>query len=127
MSFLNIIKKPKTPKVDFDGINGHLSIYGVSVPENPNVFYEPLIDWLKKYLKSPQKNTQLDFKLSYVNTSSLQYIYDFLMLLDDADGKKTKVKVNWYFLKDDSDTKEMGEDFKAAVKLEFSFIGVKDI
>jgi hypothetical protein len=124
---LKIYKTPKTPQVNFNQTDGVLFISGVSVPENSMEFYGTLIKWGSEYIKSPAKTTILTFKLSYINTSSLQFIYDLLMLLDSINGKTSKVNIEWYYLNEDEDMKEMGEDFKDAVNLNFTSFNVETI
>lgn len=124
---LKIYRTPKTPQVDFNASSGVFLISGVSVPEDSMEFYGKLISWLKDYIKSPAKNTILTFKLSYVNTSSLQFIYDLLLLLDRINREKSKVMIEWYYLAEDDDMKEMGEDFKEAVNVDFTFFSVDSV
>jgi len=124
---LKINRTPKTPLIDFNVETGVLLIAGVSVPENSMEFYGNLINWLKNYVNSPVKKTTVVFKLAYVNTSSLQFIYDFLMLLDEINGTTSDVKIEWFYLEEDIDMKEMGEDFREALSIDFSFFGVETI
>ena len=100
-----------------------MSIAGVSVPENAHEFYFPLIEWLQKHLPDFKKNTLiLDCKISYLNTSSLQFLGDIFFLLDDMqeNSPEIKVAVNWYYDSYDSDMKETGMDFKDAVNIDFN-------
>ena len=127
MRDLKIHRTPKTPQIDFNLTTGVFLVSGVSVPENSMEFYGTLIGWLKDYIKSPVENTKVVFKLSYVNTSSLQFIYDLLMLLNSVNGKGSSVSVEWYYLEEDIDMKEMGEDFKEALTIDFSFFEVETV
>ncbi len=126
MKKLELPNAPKTPRIDFDHLSGDLLISGISVPENSREFYEPIIVWLNDYIKNPADSTRIIFKLSYVNTSSLQFIYDLLMLLDNLSGDKSAVSVDWYYLEDDIDMQEMGEDFRDATKVKFNFFGLEN-
>ena len=125
MKNLKIHNTPKTPDVDFDHTSGVFKIFGISVPENSLEFYGTIIKWLEEYTKNPVDTTKIIFKLTYVNTSSLQFIYDILMLLDEIHDKTSKVQVEWYYLTEDSDMKEMGEDYQEALSLDFSFFEVE--
>ena len=124
---LKIYRTPKTPQVDFNASSGVFLISGVSVPEDSMGFYGNLISWLKDYIKTPTENTILTFKLSYVNTSSLQFIYDLLLLLDKIKNEESNVIIEWYYLAEDDDMKEMGEDFKEAVNIDFTFCSVDSV
>lgn len=118
---------PKTPGIDFKPKSGLFLISGISVPEDTRDFYGPIITWTKEYIKSPAEVTNIEFKLSYVNTSSLQYIYDFLMVLDELNKNTSSVNVDWYYLDEDIDMQEMGEDFRDAVGLNFTFHEVENV
>ena len=125
MSDLKITSTPKTPEINF--VNGTFEVSGVSVPENAMEFYGVIINWLNEYVKSPCEKTKVVFKLTYVNTSSLQFLYDMLMALDEVSNGSTMVNIEWYYMADDDDMFQMGEDFKEAVSIDFSFIEVEDI
>ncbi len=127
MEKLSIPNAPKTPGVEFDPMSGDFFISGISVPENSREFYDPIILWLKEYVKSPAESTKIEFKLSYVNTSSLQFIYDLLMQLDGVNSKKTSISIDWYYLEEDLDMQEMGEDFRDAINVDFNFFGVENV
>ncbi|MDF1673526.1 MAG: DUF1987 domain-containing protein [Vicingaceae bacterium] len=127
MKNLKVNSTPKTPEVYFGAKKGYLEMSGISVPEDSLGFYNPLISWLKEYAINPSPTTNFTFKLAYINTSSLQALYDILFLLDEIDGKTSKVIVNWYYLKDDDDMKEVGEDLQEALSSKFSFFAVDDV
>ncbi len=127
MKNLKIPNTPKTPKINFNSFSGDFFISGISVPENSKGFYDPIIIWIKEYVKSPTESTKIEFKLSYVNTSSLQFIYDLLMLLNGINGDSSKVSVDWYHLEEDIDMQEMGEDFREAINVEFNFFAVENV
>jgi len=120
---LKLNSTPKTPEINFDAKTGVLKIIGVSVPENPLEFYFPLIDWFKNYIISPAKETKLIFQLEYLNTSSIQRIYDVLsVLINNIDH--SQLVIEWYYLEEDFDIKEMGEDFIEALEFPIKLIEV---
>ena len=127
MKNLKINSTPKTPEVFFSSKEGELVLTGISVPEDSLGFYNPLINWLKEYTNKPAATTSFTFKLAYVNTSSLQALYDILFLLDDINGESSKVIVNWYYLEEDVDMQEVGEDLQEALSINFCFFAVDDV
>ena len=127
MKDLKINSTSKTPEINFNVSTGVFVVSGVSVPENSMEFYGNITDWLSKYVKKPLKKTKFIFKLSYVNTSSLQFIYDMLMILDSINNESSRISVEWYYLDEDTDMKEMGEDFKEALSFPFSFYSVENV
>ena len=127
MKDLQINNTPKTPEVNFNLKSGVFSISGVSVPENSMEFYETIINYLTEYVSSSSSKMKFVFKLSYVNTSSIQFIYDILMISNEANNKFKNIEVDWYYMKDDDDMMQMGEDFNDAVGIDFSFTEVESI
>lgn len=126
MKKFKIKRTPKTPEILFNP-NGILEISGVSVPENSMGFYQPVVNWIKDYVKSPKEETELIFKLEYINTSSLQFVYDILSVLSSLNDETNKVKITWYYMEDDIDMKETGEDYDETIDLSFNFIEVSEV
>jgi len=117
MESLIIENTNKTPKVFFNALNGKMELVGRSIPENSFQFYEPLLQWIDEYAKSPQDQTTFTFKLDYFNTSSSMYILGILKKLEKmyVDGKN--VKVFWYYDSEDEDMLQTGEDLRQIVKI----------
>ncbi len=126
MENLRIESSPKTPKIDFSSETGELLIEGISVPENAIEFYKPVVNWLMNYASNPQNKTILSLKITYLNTSSLQFLYDALKELDEI-GTPDSVTINWCYVEEDEDMKETGEDFSEVSKSEFNFIAVEEM
>jgi len=126
MKDFRIGSTPKTPKVDFQMDSGELLISGISVPENAVEFYTPVVDWLMSYATNPQHNTILSLKLTYLNTSSLQFLYDALKNVDKI-AAPDSVIINWYYVEDDDDMRETGEDFKDVTRSQFNSIEVEEL
>lgn len=118
---------PKTPLIDFDPETGILELKGRSIPENSVEFYQPITDWLNEYETAPMKETVIEMKLEYFNTSSSKCILDFFKRLEKMNGQSTSVRVNWYFETDDEDMAEAGEDYQAIVELPFKIIEIDEI
>ena len=127
MKDLKVNSTPKTPEIDFNLATGVFLVSGVSVPENSMEFYGVVIDWLKEFVKNPPKTTKIVFKLTYVNTSSLQFIYDMLILMDTINTDENNISIDWYYYDEDIDMKEMGEDFKDALGIDFHFFDVEAV
>lgn len=117
MEILNLEGTEDTPKILLDKNNGIFEISGRSLPEDSTEFYNPILEWLDNYSKSPNANTDFDFKLEYFNTASSKLILDVLSKLEEIPG----IKVNWYFHEDDEDMEEAGEEFSELVDIEFEF------
>ena len=121
---LNIEATVKTPKINFNSSDGLIILSGISIPEDPQEFFEPLDVELNNYLGAPSANTCLEFKLEYFNTSTTLIIRNLIRKLHEI-SDKTKLIVKWYFENDDEDMQEAGDEFKMLFKdIQFDIIGV---
>ncbi len=123
-----IIKEgtPKTPTVKFDAEKGIVEIKGRSIPENSVEFYNPLVEWLEEYAKSPQSLTQVNIQLEYFNTSSSKCILDVFKKLETIFKSKNDVIINWYYEEDDEDMLEAGEDYQSILKIPFKMREIEE-
>ncbi len=121
---LQIKPTVKTPGIEFDSNNGTITIKGISIPEDPQEFFEPLNTQIDEYILTPSETTFLDFKLEYFNTSTTLIIRNLIRKLR-AISDKTNFKVRWYYETDDEDMEEAGEEFKMLFRdVDFEIIGV---
>lgn len=119
MEVINITATEDTPKVVLDHVNKVFEISGRSLPEDVVVFYQPVMQWLEDFEKSPIQNMELAIKLEYFNTASSKLILDILLKLEEIYQNGTQLKVKWYFLSSDTDMKEAGEEYSEIVGLPF--------
>lgn len=127
MEHLKIEGTKQSPFVDFDAEAGKLELSGRSIPENSFEFYNPLLEWLMEYAKSPKEETILKVYLEYFNTSSSKYILEVLKKLKDvlkADG--ASVRVDWCYDEDDEEMMETGEDYEDVTGLEFEYHEIEE-
>ena len=115
-----------TPAVMFNPETGVLEIKGRSIPENSLDFYRPIVEWLKAYSLSPQKNTQVNIQFEYFNTSSSKCLYDIFHKLQLIADSGNSVMINWFYEQDDEDMMEAGEDFEDILKIPFTFIEIEE-
>jgi hypothetical protein len=125
---LYIKESPTTPEVKFNFETGELEIKGVSIPEDTDEFYNPLLEALEDYLAkdNPEKIT-ISFKLIYVNTSTSAVLGKIIKLLEPEESENRQVIVNWYYEMEDEDMKDLGEDFNSFTTLKFELIPCEEI
>lgn len=99
-----------SPAIDFDTITGICEIKGESFLEETSNFYSPLADWLYEYTKT-QKPIIFNINLTYFNTSTSKWLLNLLHILSEYETNNGKVKVNWYYYKDDIDMSEEIDDY----------------
>jgi hypothetical protein len=115
---LYIEETQRTPSIHFDYEQGVLEITGYrSMPEVSTKFYEPVLDWVDQYVAvSDRRNTIINVKLEYFNTSSGKCIVDILKKMDKFASKGYQVKLQWYYEQEDEDMSKSGDDMAACVR-----------
>ena len=98
------------PAVDFNAQTGRCIIKGESFLEETSKFYSPLLQWLTDYLKQAEK-IEFILQLKYFNTSTSKWILNMLSVLKRFEEKGGKVKVVWYYFKDDADMRDDIKDY----------------
>ena len=95
-----------TPEISLDIDSRKFLFKGVSRPEDVFKFYQPAIQWLKdvdenilthtnaKY-NIPQIN--IDFHLSYFNSSSSKMLLQILEIVKKIQNKGIEINVDWYY------------------------------
>ena len=116
---LQIAETPTTPSIDFNAITGELSITGRSIKSDPVVFYQPLFDWIDRYIEEPCHQTTFSLDLEYISSSSLYYISNTFIKLKELTVNGHYVKIIWQYQKDDVEMKEMGEDYADMISMPF--------
>jgi hypothetical protein len=111
-----------TPEVIFDPETGKFSITGTSIPENARKFFDQILAWNDEYLKNPNDDTSVSFKLKYFNTASTKYLFDMMVQLKALAGSKKTLVFNWFFDKDDDDMFEAGQGFSKMLRYPFNFV-----
>lgn len=117
---MRIASTSKTPSIFFDSDSHELSIKGVSCPENPKEFYDPLLVRLKDYC---EHNTQLviHVSLDYFNTGSSKILWMLFDIIAKSSTLKQNTFVYWYTDEDDDELKEAGLIFEEMSGLKFEF------
>ncbi len=126
MENINIEGNYSTPTVDFNAGNGELLISGRSIPEHANLFYGPLIDWVKEYVSSNPEKTTLNMKVDYVNSSSQKFLLELFEKLEPLHSGNKAVVIKWYYEDDDEEMKDSGEEFEESIEVPFEFIAVEE-
>jgi Domain of unknown function (DUF1987). len=105
-----------SPRVELNP-NGSIFIAGRSIIEDPFVFYNPILNWVKN---STAHTLEVEIKLEYLNTSSSIQIYKLLSTVQENFGGQY-ASINWYYEEDDEDTFELGKEFESQLNLPFKF------
>jgi hypothetical protein len=112
------------PEVNFDSTTGVLFISGRSFPENVTIFYNPVLEWVKKYCLSPAELTLFKIQIEYFNSASQKYLFEILRELNKIRNSGNKIQVEWLFPPEDEDLMVIGKEFEKYVGMEFLFVEI---
>lgn len=120
LKLVKLDKKADTPAVKLDP-NGVLEVRGRSLPENPELFYQPIQDWIDRYVEGGgQPNTVLTIELEYFNSSSVKQILGLLLKLEELHRQENRVvEVIWSYNQDDELMEMKGREMESLVDLPF--------
>ncbi|MBA7532586.1 hypothetical protein ES705_24812 [subsurface metagenome] len=121
MKKLIVDETQNTPGINFNPSDGILEIEGKSIPEKPDEFYNPLLDWIHQYFENPRDKTLIKIKLEYINSSSTKYMLIIFRSIKQYYEKGFDCRVDWYYEEDDVSILDMGKHFRNSTKLPFDF------
>jgi SiaC family regulatory phosphoprotein len=125
MESLKIERTKTTPRIDFDVKFHTLALTGDVYPENADKFFNPILDWLNKYLSSLHHKCIVSFHLSYFNTASSGRISAILEVLEKFYKKGKEISIHWYFDPDHEEMQDVAEEFREEITIPFQIIEKK--
>ncbi len=100
-----------------------LEMIGRSIPENPELIYRRLDNWITQHF---EKNGGLEilFQLEYINSGSSKYLYEILKRLTSYGKSGKRIKMKWCYEEDDEAMLELGEHYRdsAGIPLDVEMI-----
>jgi len=108
-----------TPSVYFDKAAGIFEIAGISLPGNVLDFFNPVLEWIDRYIKDPNENTVLTLRMEDLNTSSAKVMNIIIHKFETILRTGKKVKVCWYYAPNEPEMKDMGQDYSVGCKVPF--------
>ncbi len=126
MNIINIKGTDDTPNVILDKDKQLFEISGRSLPEDVNMFYEQILDWIDSYSEDPNDRTEFNFKLEYFNTASSKVILDILLKFEEILEKGKDVVIKWHYHEDEEDMLEAGEEYADIVEIPFDYVVYND-
>ena len=122
MDIYQRIATDTTPAVYFNPDTGESLIEGKSILNDADDFFTPILAWLDEYVKKTNVKTTFKMKLQYFNvSSSKRLLFMFYKLNMLADINKPVV-IKWYYVEDDAEMFEVGQDFAFMVNVPFNFL-----
>lgn len=118
---LRISSTEDTPEVILERASGVFKISGRSLPEDAFWFYNPIIEWLSEYSKSPLPKTEMHINLEYFNTASAKQVFKILTILAEL-SKSTQVVIKWHYDDGDKDMLASGQRFSKLCNMTFEYV-----
>jgi hypothetical protein len=115
MNKLKIEQTSDSPLVNLDTKKEYFEIKGRLIPEDPNKFFNPIIEWCENYIKDPNPQTTINLSIEYTNTSSSKALLQVLKIFEKLNMVDSSVSVNWFFV--DEDMMETAQDYKSILKM----------
>jgi hypothetical protein len=112
-----------TPEVELKPAEGILKIEGRSIPEDPGEYYDIILQKLEDYYRSPQKITNIEIKLEYINSGSSKYMLELFRIVKQNYEKGSDCIVNWFYEEDDESILELGQHYQNTIKIPFKMVG----
>jgi len=88
-----------------------LEIIGRAIPENPELIFNKLNEWLSAFLKK-NESLNISIQLEYINSSSSKYLFEILKNIESERRAGKRIAVKWLFEEDDEAMKELGEHYR---------------
>jgi hypothetical protein len=118
----NIKIEPTKKSLEVECSPGYFKLSGNSILSDPRKFFKPIVEWVESYLQNPEDVTTVDLKLEYVDTASVQSVFDIMRMFKVLQEQKKELVVNFYFEFDDPELLELGEIMEGRLGIKFNFI-----
>src|SRR6056297_2576239 len=100
---VDISASERTPKIYLNKNQGTIKFSGRAMPENARLFFGPLLEWIKKYVKFPQTKTFVYFDLEYLNSSSSKIILNIFNELKKIKVEGKEINIEWHYMEEDDE------------------------
>ena len=99
------------PGIIYFADNNTLEISGRSIPENPELIFRRLDEWITDHF---EKNNSLMVRilLEYINSGSSKYLYEILKKLTGYSKSEKDIVMKWLYEEDDEAMLELGEHYR---------------
>ncbi|MBP8033767.1 MAG: DUF1987 domain-containing protein [Bacteroidia bacterium] len=133
MENLNITATEFTPEVILNHEKNLIEFSGESRPENINLFFIPINEWIEQYVNyvfyadsitDKDIIITVNFKFEYFNSSTAKRLLEVLrkLIVVKNNSKKINLLINWYYDDEDEDMLDTGKEYEKMVNHQFNFI-----
>jgi hypothetical protein len=116
---INIQGTKTLPAITFK--NGKLNIVGRSIPHDSSEWFSPLLNVMYNYSQHPEKVTEINIHLDYLNSESNRTLMNLLVVAEKIYNSGRNVEIKWYYKSNDSVMFEQGNIFQSLIEIPFKF------
>jgi hypothetical protein len=111
------------PGITYYPKTNRLELVGRSIPENPELIYRRLDDWLTQHFKK-EIGLNVNIQLEYINSGSSKYLFEILQRLTGIMQTGKPVIMKWLYEEDDEGMLELGIHYRdtAGIPLDIEMI-----
>jgi hypothetical protein len=119
---IHLIPSEDEPEIILDKAKKIIKFSGTSIPEDPDKLFKPVMNWVIQYVKSPNSETKIEFRMDYYNSSTARFFVQMLEKFEELNEHYGNVRIIWNYKNDDVVMQERGEDLQAIINIPFEFI-----
>ena len=123
MADLNIKSTFSTPQVYLYFEQRKLIIRGICTPENPKLFFEPILNEVLE-LRKYSDMMSIVVNLSYYNSGSAKALLN--LFFEACKGVKTPGKIQIKWVSDDEELRDSGKMFEELLNVNFEYSDSED-
>jgi len=120
-----VIQEPlkNIPGIVFTPDTGEVSMWGRSIPENPELIFRKFDEWISAYFEK-KDNLIVSIFLEYINSGSSKYLFEILRKLTDFKNSGKQVRLIWKYEEEDEAMLDLGEHYRdsAGIPLEIEMV-----
>ena len=126
ISDLYIQATTRSPEVSMSS-GGRIKISGRCIPENPDEFFAPVMDWVTGYCLEPAEETVIDISIEMISGTNSGKLYWFLKKLKEVTSSGKKVTVKYTYEEDDEQMYHLAMFWAEQLKLPVEMIPVETL
>lgn len=119
MTELKIEGTKTMPAISFK--DGKLNIVGRSIPNDSCEWFSPLLDVMYNYSNHPEKITEINIHLDYLNSESNRTLMNLLVMAEKIYNTGRNVIIRWFYTTNDQVMYEQGNIFQSLIEIPFRF------
>lgn len=112
----------KSPSVKLLYNEGLFELKGNSILEDPETFYNPIIDKLDEYLHPTRESTTVIIYLTYYNSGTVRSLISLFKMIEKHHKQGEKISIQWHYKSNDTVLKEDGIDYNKLVDVPFQLV-----